>query len=469
MKRGVISILLIAAVAAGAAFATRGTWTPLITAKQGAKLPAAERAKYFYTCPMHPQIVKERPGDCPICGMALVKKEVQPATGKAGMENMTGMTHEKHAAAVSPEVGRVALDPRQRLLANVKTTKVVEKAVSEDIRTVGKIAVDERSLRKVTARYAGRVERLAVDFTGRQVKKGEIVMSVYSPELIATEKEYFIARKAADRLKKADFPEISRGSESAVEAARTRLRLWGLTDAQIATLDRTGEVKETVDIYSPVSGTVMEIKVRQGEYVSEGSEVFTIADLGRVWMQADVYEYEFSKVGMGSEAEVTADAFPGRMYRGRVSFIDPSVDPQSRTVKVRVELPNPGGRLKPEMFVNARIFSRPVHAAVVPASAILYTGTRNVAWVEVQPGVFEPRDVKLGLRSGDEYQVLSGLRAGETVVSEGGFLIDSEAQLKQAAGGAMPGMNMDEKPAAVKPATPAPTKPKDGMKGMPGM
>jgi membrane fusion protein, copper/silver efflux system len=215
----------------------------------------------------------------------------------------------------------------------------------------------------------------------------------------------------------------------------------------------------------------MDIKMRQGDYVMEGSEVYTVADLSRVWMLADVYEYEFSKVGMDSSVEVTADAYPGKVFRGRVSFIEPTVEPQSRTVRVRVELSNPGGILKPEMFVNARIFSKPVKGLVVPASAVLYTGNRNIAWVEVEPNTFEPRNLTLGLRSGDDYLVLSGLKEGESVVSQGGFLIDSEAQLRASASGSMPGMpgmDMGKAPAAEKPAD-AGNKGKDDMKGMPGM
>jgi Cu(I)/Ag(I) efflux system membrane fusion protein len=211
----------------------------------------------------------------------------------------------------------------------------------------------------------------------------------------------------------------------------------------------------------------MDIKMRQGDYVMEGSEVYTVADLSRVWMLADVYEYEFSKVSLGSEVEVTADAFPGRVFRGRVAFIDPSVNPESRTVKVRVDLPNPSGVLKPEMFVNARIFSRALKGLTIPASAVLYTGNRNVAWVEVEPNVFEPRDLKLGLRSGDEYIVLSGLKDGEMVVSQGGFLIDSEAQLRASASGAMPGMPGMEMGGGKPPEAKGETS--DDMKNMPGM
>lgn len=465
-----IAIIFGLMVLAGSAYATKDLWLPHLPF--GQKGPAAETAsqcKEVYVCPMHTQIIKERPGDCPICGMSLVKKELTEGEG-GGMEGMPMPGGTKAEAGLN----RVTLDPRQRMLANVATTMVVQKSISHDINTVGKIAVNEQNLRKVTARYGGRIELLAVNFTGQPVRKGQLVMSIYSPELLSTQKEYLIAKQSSARLKNSDFPEIAKGSDGVLDAARTRMKLWGVTDVQIKELDETGEARPVIDIYSPVSGTIMDIKMRQGDYVMEGSEVYTIADLSRVWMLADVYEYEFSKVSLGSEVEVTADAFPGRAFRGRIAFIDPSVNPESRTVKVRVDLPNPSGVLKPEMFVNARIFSKAQRGITIPASAVLYTGNRNVAWVEVEPNVFEPRDLKLGLRSGDEYIVLAGLEEGESVVSQGGFLIDSEAQLRASASGAMPGMpGMDmggtKAPSTEKAPGAGNGKAKDDMKGMPGM
>jgi len=466
-----VALMIGLAILAGAAYATKGLWMPHMPFGLAGTAPkTAQQCKEVYVCPMHTQIIKERPGDCPICGMTLVKKEIKEEGAGKSTGGMEGMPMPGGGAPAEAGLNRVTLDPRQRMLANVATTLVMQKSISQDINTVGKIAVNEQNLRKVTARYGGRIELLAVNFTGQPVRKGQLVMSIYSPELLSTQKEYLIAKQSSERLKNSGFPEIAKGSEGVLDAARTRMKLWGVTDAQIDALDKTGEARPVIDIYSPVSGTIMDIKMRQGDYVMEGSEVYTVADLSRIWMLADVYEYEFSKVSLGSEVEVTADAFPGRVFRGKVAFIDPSVNPESRTVKVRVDLPNPSGILKPEMFVNARIFSKPINGLVVPASAVLYTGNRNVAWVEVEPNIFEPRDLKLGLRSGDDYLVLSGLKEGESVVSQGGFLIDSEAQLRASASGAMPGMDMGKgkAPTAEKPADSG-SKGKDDMKGMPGM
>ena len=387
---------------------------------------------------MHHQIIRDSPGDCPICGMTLVKKEIRgKGDGEKGsdgvMSNMSstpGLTPEEQALKT------VTLDPRERMLANVATTEVREESISQEVDTVGKIAVDEQNIRKISSWYAGRIEKLAVNFTGQYVRKGQELFTIYSPEMVATQKEYLIAKASAARLKSSDFPEIASGSEGVLDAARTRMKLWGLTDAQIHRLDATGQVNNTVSVYSPVSGTVTDIKAREGDYVTEGGEVFTVSDLSRVWMEAEVYEYEFSKVSLGSRVEVTAEAYPGRVFWGTVSFIDPSVNPQSRTVRVRANMSNRSGMLKPEMFVTAKIMSKPVRGVVVPASAVLYTGNGNVAWVEEKPNVFTMRSVSTGLRSGDDFQILAGLKPGERVVTQGGFLIDSEAQLEQSAGGA---------------------------------
>lgn len=443
----VLAVVLALALAAVAGYMTRDKWLHYVTG--GGKVGGftvvtrdGVRYKECYVCPMHPQIVKPAPGDCPICGMALVKKELplddaKPAApGQAGgMEGMAGME-------TTAGLERITLDPRQRMLANVGTTEAVVKDLSRDVHAVGRVAVDEDTIRVATAWFPGRVERSYVGYAGQQVKKGARIMSIYSPELVSAQKEYLVAKNAAARISGSGFPEIASGSRDIAESARARLMQWGLTKPQVDRLDETGEVTRVLDIYSPVSGTVSMITAREGGYVGEGSELFRVADLGTVWVNAELYEFEFSKAGVGAHADVTADAFPGEVFHGKVSFIDPVVDSESRTVKARVVLPNKGGRLRPEMFVNVDIHSMPRRAVTIPASAVLYTGRRDVVWVEVEPGVFEPRDVSLGIRSADEFEVLSGIKAGEVVVSQGGFIIDSEAELRKSSGQSMPGMDM---------------------------
>jgi membrane fusion protein, copper/silver efflux system len=472
----IVSIILVAAVFAAGAYLSRGLWLHYTPWGKGGRATLAKSAKNaqcktVYTCPMHKQIIRDSPGDCPICGMTLVKKEIgggaAPETGKPGEKGVGNMSSAQKMTTGERALKTVTLDPRERMLANVATAEVREQSISQEVDTVGKITVDEKNIRKVSSWYAGRIERLTVNFMGQYVRKGQEIFTIYSPDMVTAQKEYLIARASAARLKSSDFPEIASGSEGVLDAARTRMKLWGLTDAQIHRLDKTGQVSNTVSVYSPVSGTVTDIKAREGDYVTEGSEVFTVSDLSRVWMEAEVYEYEFSKVSLGSRVEVTADAYPGRVFRGRVSFIDPTVNPDTRTVRVRVDMPNGNGMLKPEMFVTARIMSKPVRGVVVPASAVLYTGMGNVAWVEESPDVFTMRSVTTGLRSGDDFQILAGLKPGERVVTQGGFLIDSEAQLEQSAGGGggmanMPGMEMGNG------AKPSP-KQQPAKQSMPGM
>jgi membrane fusion protein, copper/silver efflux system len=474
----IVPIILVAALFAAGAYLSRSLWLHYTPWGKGGNAEQAQSAKNaqcktVYTCTMHPQIIRNSPGNCPICGMPLVKKTIGGAAPEAGKPGEKGVGNMSSAPGLTPEepaLKTVTLDPRERMLANVATTQVHEESISQEVDTVGKIAVDEKNIRKVSSWYAGRIERLAVNFTGQYVRKGQEIFTIYSPDMVTAQKEYLIARASAARLKSSDFPEIASGSEGVLDAARTRMKLWGLTDAQIRRLDKTGQVSNTVSVYSPVSGTVTDIKAREGDYVTEGGEVFTVADLSRVWMEAEVYEYEFSKVSLGSRVEVTAEAYPGRVFRGRVSFIGPSVNPDSRTVQVRVDMPNGNGMLKPEMFVTAKIMSRPVRGVVVPASAVLYTGNGNVSWVEQSPNVFTMRSVTVGLRSEDDFQILAGLKPGEHVVTQGGFLIDSEAQLEQSAGGGgggggmanMPGMEMGNG------AKPSP-KQQPAKQSMPGM
>jgi Cu(I)/Ag(I) efflux system membrane fusion protein len=219
-------------------------------------------------------------------------------------------------------------------------------------------------------------------------------------------------------------------SAGLLSAARTRLKLWGVTDAQIAELERTKEPKTAFTVFAPASGIVTERLVSTGQYVMEGAALYSIADMNPVWVQAEIYEFEIHKVPVGTEAVVTTEAYPGKEFRGRVAFVDPFLNPETRTVKVRIDLSNPGGLLKPDMFVRVAMKGRKGRELAVPDSAVLVTGERAMAWVEIQPNTFEPRMVKVGHKSDGYYEILSGLKEGETVVTSAGFLIDSESQLK---------------------------------------
>ena len=396
-------------------------------------------AKVLYTCPMHPFIIKDKPGSCPICGMTLVKK-VQAAQASA-----------KEMASLE----QVSLSPTQMVMANVATANVDRTPLDKEIDAVGIVQYDQARQAKVTAWVAGRIDRLYVNKVGDYVSARHPVAEVYSPELLATQQEYLLALKSRDQLKNSPIASISQGGEGLVASARQRLKLWGVKDQQIAVLEKAGQPNIRLPIYTPLSGIVIDKLVQEGQYVKEGDPLFNIADLSTVWTELEVYENEFPFIKTGQRVEIASQSYPGKTFRGRVSYIYPFLDPKTRTVKVRVEIPNPGLRLKPDMFVNARVLVPLGNVLSVPVDAVMDTGTRQVVWVQAKPGVFEPRDVKVGARVGDRVQILSGLLRGDRVAASGGYLIDSEAQLKSA-GGSMPGMKMEEKPA--QPAAPAPKK-----------
>jgi Cu(I)/Ag(I) efflux system membrane fusion protein len=273
---------------------------------------------------------------------------------------------------------------------------------------------------------------------------------------VSAQQEYLLALKSRESLKNSPIQSISQGGEGLVASARQRLKLMGVKDEQIEGLSKAGQPNIRLPIYTPLSGVVIEKIALEGQYVNVGDPLFSIADLSTVWVEVEVYENEFPNIKIGQMVDILSQSYPGKTFRGRVAFIYPFLDPKTRTVKARVEIPNPGLKLKPDMFVNATIKVPLGSSIVVPVSAVMDTGQRQVVWVEMKPGMFEPRDVKVGARSGDNVQILSGLNAGDKVASSGGYLIDSEAQLKGGGGGheGMPGMKMEEK-GGQQPAAPA--------------
>jgi len=394
-----------------------------------------------HTCPMHPFIIKDKPGACPICGMNLVPVK------KAESEQPKGKEAEM--------LGHVSLSPTQMVMANVATSEAKEMPLNKEIVAVGIVQYDQARQAKVTAWVAGRIDRLYVNTVGSYVSKGRPVAEVYSPDLVSAQQEYLLALKSRDQFKNSPIQSISQGGEGLVASARQRLKLMGVKDEQIAAMVKAGEPNIRLPIYTPLSGIVIDKVVQAGQYVNVGDTLFNIADLSTVWVEVEVYENEFPNIRIGQLVDIHSQSYPGKTFRGKVAFIYPFLDPKSRTVKARVVLPNPGLRLKPDMFVNASIKVPLGSSIVLPVSAVIDTGQRQVVWVEVKPGMFEPRDVKAGVRGGDKIQIISGLKAGEKVASSGGYLIDSEAQLKGGGGGheSMPGMKMDDK-GAQKPAPP---------------
>lgn len=437
MKRSVkvaVPILLILAVAAA------GGGYYLWQQRKPVQADKAAQGPVLYTCAMHPFIIKDKPGSCPICGMQLIKK-VEGAQADA-----------KELAML----GHVSLSPTQAVMANVATVTIDILPLSKEINATGIVQYDQARQAKVTAWVAGRLDRLHVNTVGAYVSKGKPVAEIYSPDLVAAQQEYLLALKSREQFKNSSIPSISQGGEGLVASARQRLKLMGVKDEQLADLEKAGQPVIRLSIYTPLSGIVIEKIVQEGQYVNVGDPLFSVADLSTVWVEAEVYENEFQFVRIGQRVEIVSQSYPGRPFAGRVSFIYPFLDPKSRTVKVRVEMANPGLKLKPDMFVNALIKVPLGDTLAVPAQAVMDTGKRQVVWVEMKPGMFEQRDVQVGARVGDNVQILSGLKRGEKVAASGGYLIDSESQLKGGGGGheGMPGMKMDEPKGAPAPAAP---------------
>lgn len=379
-----------------------------------------QASKPLYTCPMHPFIIQDKPGSCPICGMELVKK-----------------LNDAQQAAQSPEqqrqaekLGQIALSTTQRIMANVATQPAVVQAISREINAVGVVQYDQARQAKVTAWIAGRIDKLHVSVVGGTVSKNTPVAEIYSPELLASQQEYLLAVKSRDQLKDSPIPSIAQNGEGLVASARQRLMLYGVKDHQIAQLEKAGVPNIRLPIYTPLSGIVTEKLVQQGQYVNVGDALFSIADLSQVWIEIEVYESEFQAVRIGQPVEIVSQSFPGKRFNGRVSFIYPFLDPKTRTIRARVEMPNPGLKLKPDMFVQAVIKINLSPTVVAPVTAVMDSGKRQLVWVETQPGVFEPRQVQVGQRTDDKVQILSGLKAGEKVAVSGAYLIDSESQLR---------------------------------------
>ena len=381
-----------------------------------------EHAIQLYTCSMHPFIIKDKPGTCPICAMELIKKiESAPVGGVA-------QTAEQKQQA--DMLGHVSLSPTQRVMANVATVEAKLAPLSKEINAVGIVQYDQSRQSKVTAWIAGRIDKLHVNTVGAFVSKDKPVAELYSPDLLATQQEYLLAVKSREQLKDSPIPSISQNGDGLVASAKQRLMLFGVKESQIAELEKAGKPNIRIPIYTPQSGVVIEKMVQQGQYVNVGEPLFSVADLSSVWVEMEIYENEFTNVRIGQQVEIRSQSYPGRPFAGRVAFIYPFLDPKTRTVKARVEMANPGMKLKPDMFVNAIIKVPLGSAIVVPVTAVMDTGKRQVVWVESSPGMFEPRNVQVGQQSDDRIQVLSGLETGDKVAVSGGYLIDSESQLK---------------------------------------
>ena len=424
----------------------------------------SEEEAGLWTCGMHPHVIQDEPGQCPICHMDLVP--LRGAEDSGGHEHDHGMEmspgDDQHKTWTCPEhpmieenepgecpiggrqlvrevdeaVGQgttVRIDPAVVQNMNVRTEAASRRDLEQHIRTVGSLEYDQQRMVTVTTKYAGWVEKVYVNYIGEPVNKGQPLFEIYSPELVQTEQELLSAVGFARRM--ASAPEESRArAEALVEATRLRLGYWDISEEQIAELERTGEVFRTLTVTAPASGLIMKrMDGLEGMAVQPGMQTFHIANLKSLWLSVDVFEDQLAWIREGTPADVTLSYFPGETFRGTVRYLEPELSEVTRTLKVKIEVPNPRGRLRAGMFATV-VFSPPAakNALTVPSLAVLRTGQRNLVVVALGGGRFVPREVTLGLERQSYSEVLAGLEEGEEVVTSAQFLLDSESSLQEA-------------------------------------
>jgi len=416
-------------------------------------------------CPMHPTYTSDRPGDCPICGMKLVPIETGGATASADKASATGerkllfYRHPMNPAVSSPvpakdEMGMdyvpvyadeagggapavsglatVEASEAGIRLAGVRTAVATRQRLARTTRTVGLVLPDERRVRHVHTKIAGWVEKLHVNYTGQLVRSGQPILAIYSPELLASQEEYLRARQAAARFATSTIPEVRRGGEDLVASSRRRLELFDVPQSFLETLESTGQTQRTVTLVAPASGFVTTKQVLEGMEVQPGMELFTLTDLSQVWVEAEFYENEARLLRVGQQAEVNLPYDPGHVMGGEVTFIYPTLSSESRTLKVRIELANLDGQLRPGMFVDITSGLESAEGITVPEDAVIDSGLRQIIFVEREPGTFEPREVQVGIRGEGRAVISSGIREGERVATRANFLLDSESKLRAA-------------------------------------
>jgi Cu(I)/Ag(I) efflux system membrane fusion protein len=402
--------------------------------------PKTEAPVTLYTCPMHPAIVQDHPGECPICGMTLVPKASRLAKPTAPGAASGG--------APVPGLAGVDLTPERIQLIGMKTAVVRREALGGELRTLGTIEASERGLAQVTTRFGGWIQSLKVSATGERVRRGQPLATIYSPDVLRAEQELLVTRGWSSGAPAAggvhDHETPAAGLE---ESARSRLELLGISPQEIDEIVKSGKPSEAIAIRSPVEGFVVGKTAVVGVAVQPGTALFQVADLSTVWVTADIYEQDVARIEVGQRARFEASSFPGEMHVGKVQFVYPTVDPASRTLKVRLEFRNRfdrnGPRLRPGMFGTVHLDLPATTGLMVPAEAVVDTGETHYLFVAKAGGHFEPRLVKIGARLQDRVEITSGVTEGETVVTTGNFLVDSESRLRAAIEGQTSGLRRD--------------------------
>jgi len=407
MKNVAILILIAAAALGGFGY---GRWYGKSVAAAGSSPKVL-----YWVDPMHPWYKSDKPGIAPDCGMKLVPVY-------SGEEQKYGQE--------KPSPGTVRISEAKQQLIGVEFGTAEYETVSGAIHAAARVTLDETRIAKVQSKLEGWVDQVFVDFTGKYVNKGDPLLTIYSPEALATQQEYLLAMKAVHLMHDSPVHETMDSTENLVAAAKKRLELWDITDRQIEEIARTGHTLQNLTLDSPIAGFVTERGVFPKQHVTPETALYTIADLSTVWVIADVFEYEAANIRLNAPASMTLAYLPGRVFHGRVIYILPQVDPATRTLKVRIQLDNPGYALKPEMYGDVELRTGGVRRLVVPRSAVLNSGDRQIVFVDKGDGNFEQREVKVGAEADGRVEILSGLQPGERIVTSGNFLIDSESKLK---------------------------------------
>jgi len=400
--------------------------TKMVEKKSSATETPGKKIKYW-KAPMTAGFTSDKPGKSPM-GMDLIPvyEDEEQQSGEGFRINPT----------VVQNIG-------------VKTVKVRRRTLSREIRTTGILAYDERTVTQIHTKYKGWVEKLYVDFTGQEVGKGDLLAEVYSPELVSTQEELLVAMKYSQSLKDSPFTEIGKGAERLFESTKRRLELFDVPEHQIEELIREKKITKTLHIHSPFRGFVIKKHASEGMFVEPGMSLYTIADLSNIWVLADVYEYEMPWIKIGQKVKMNLSYYPGKKFHGKVTYIDPFMDSKTRTLKVRMEFKNPKWKLKPDMYANVTLKSAIARKSVaVPEEAVIHSGERQIVIVQDSSGGFDSRSLTLGVQADGYYQVLKGLKAGETVVTSSSFLLDSESRLKEALS-KMQTKKKEERPKAV--------------------
>ncbi len=406
-----------------------------------------------YTCSMHPFIIRDEPGLCPICGMTLtpVKPTAsgsQPAVAKAAgqwrspmeptyVRDAPGkdyMGHDMVPVSADGSDEAISIDPVTAQNMGVRTETVTRRDLVKTIRTTGLLTYEEQRQFSVNSKIEGWIEKLFVNQEGQMVKKGQPLMSIYSPELVAAQQEYLLALRNGRKLAGNPVMEVAESSGRLVDAARTRLKYWDISDEQIATIEKSGQVTKTLTLFSPHTGVVTKKKALEGMRIMAGEELLQISDISRIWINADIFEYEMPWVKVGQTARLELPFIQGKTFTGKITYIYPYLTTETRTAKARIELANPGFELKPDMYANVQIDTEPVSGSLaIPGSAVLNSGTGKTVFVAQDGGKFAPRVIKSGIVDDNGYvQILSGLAEGESVVVSAQFMLDSESSLREA-------------------------------------